>query len=133
MIRGQKIAFRLLFFLYIAGVLYLCFSHFDNTPSVPLTLWGIPTDKLVHFAMFFPFPILSFLAFDTFTHTVRETLLFVGVTLLVGLLIAVGTELGQANLTDYRSGDPLDLVADTIGLSVSSLITAVWDIRKQKK
>ncbi len=133
MIRGQKIAFRLLFFLYIAGVLYLCFGHFDNTPSVPLSFWGIPTDKLVHFAMFFPFPILAFLAFDSFTSTIPQTLLFVGVTFLIGLSVAVGTELGQANLTDYRSGDPLDLVADTIGLSVSSLITAVWDIRKQKK
>ena len=49
----QRIAIRLLFILYIAGVLYLCFGHFDNTPSVPLTLWGIPTDKVVHFAMFF--------------------------------------------------------------------------------
>lgn len=133
MIPGQKIAFRLLFFLYIAGVLYLCFGHFDNTPSVPLSLWGIPTDKLVHFAMFFPFPILAFLAFDPLTNTIPQTLLYVGITFLVGLLVAVGTELGQANLTDYRSGDPLDLVADTIGLSVSSLITAVWDIRKQKK
>ena len=133
MIRGQKIAFRLLFFLYIAGVLYLCLGHFDNTPSVPLSFWGIPTDKLVHFAMFFPFPILAFLAFDSFTSTIPQTLLFVGVTFLIGLSVAVGTELGQANLTDYRSGDPLDLVADTIGLSVSSLITAVWDIRKQKK
>lgn len=127
------IIFRILFILYIVGVLYLCFGHFESTPSIKLDLWGIPTDKLVHFAMFFPFPILAFLAFDPLTNTIPQTLLYVGITFLVGLLVAVGTELGQANLTDYRSGDPLDLAADAIGLTLSSLATAVWDIRKQKK
>ena len=133
MSQKQKIAFRILFFLYIAGVLYLCFGRFDNAPSIELNLWGIPTDKLVHFGMFFPFPILAFLAFDPYTETVPQTLLFVGVTFLIGLIVAVGTEWGQASLTDYRSGDPLDFLADTIGLFLSSVLTTVWDIRKQKK
>ena len=56
MSQKQKIAFRILFFLYIAAVLYLCFGRFDNAPSIELNLWGIPTDKIVHFLMFFPFP-----------------------------------------------------------------------------
>ena len=133
MSQKQKIAFRILFFLYIAGVLYLCFGRFDNAPSIELNLWGIPTDKLVHFGMFFPFPILAFLAFDPYTETVPQTLLFVGVTFLIGLIVAVGTEWGQASFTDYRSGDPLDFLADTIGLFLSSVLTTVWDIRKQKK
>lgn len=129
----QNITFRILFFLYLAGVLYLCFGHFENTPSIELHFLGIPTDKLVHFGMFFPFPILAFLAFDQFTETVPQTLLFVGVTFAIGLLVAVGTEWGQATLTDYRSGDPWDFLADTVGLTLSSVIAAWWDIRKQKK
>lgn len=132
MTRGQSIAFRVLFFLYVAGVLLLCFGHFDSTPSVPTTLLGIPTDKVVHFGMFFPFPILAFLAFDRYTETVRATLLFTGVTFLVGLLLALGTEWGQAHLTDYRSGDPWDLTADILALVLSSVLVAVWDIRKQQ-
>ena len=133
MTRGQKIAFRILFFLYVAGVLYLCFGRFDNTPSIPINFLGIPTDKLAHFAMFFPFPILAFLAFDQFTETVKATLLFTGATFIVGLLLAIGTEWGQAHLTEYRSGDPLDLTADTIALLISSVVVAVVDIGKQKK
>ena len=133
MSQKQKIAFRILLFLYIAAVLYLCFGRFDNAPSIELNLWGIPTDKLVHFGMFFPFPILAFLAFDQHTETVPQTLLFVGVTLLIGLIVAVGTEWGQASLTDYRSGDPLDFLADTTGLILSSILIIIWDIRKQKK
>lgn len=133
MTHNQKILFRILFLLYLAGVLYLCFGRFENTPSVEWSLLGIPTDKLVHFCMFFPFPILAFLAFDRYTDTTRQTLIFVGITLVVGILLALGTEWGQAHLTDYRSGDPWDLVADTSALVLSSLLVGIWDIRKQKK
>ena len=133
MTHNQKILFRILFLLYLTGVLYLCFGRFDNAPSIEWSLFGIPTDKLVHFCMFFPFPILAFLAFDRYTETVRQTLTFVGVTLAVGLLLAVGTEWGQAHFTDYRSADPWDFVADTSALVLSSILVSIWDIRKQKK
>lgn len=133
MTKGQKIAFRILFFLYLAGVLVLCFGRFENTPSVDISFFGIPTDKIAHFLMFFPFPILAFLAFDKYTETVKSTLLFTGATLAVGLLVAVATEWGQANFTDYRSGDPLDLLADTLSLLMSSVLVAVVDIRKQRR
>lgn len=133
MSRGNKIAFQIIFWLYVAGVLFLCFGHFDSTPSIPTSFLGIPTDKIVHFAMFFPFPILAFLAFDRFTETVKSTLLFVGITFIVGLLLAFATEWGQAHLTEYRSGDPLDLTADTLALLISSMVVALVDISKQKK
>lgn len=133
MSRGNKIAFRILFFMYLAGVLFLCFGHFDSTPSVPLSFFGIPTDKIVHFTMFFPFPILAFLAFDRFTETVKSTLLFTGATFIVGLILAFGTEWGQAHFTEYRSGDPMDLLADTLALFLSSVLVIVVDIVKQRK
>jgi len=133
MTKRQKIAFRILFFMYLAAVLLLCFGRFDSEPSVPLTILGIPTDKLGHFCMFFPFPILAFLAFDQFTETVPQTLMFTGVTLLAGVLVAIGTEWGQSHLTEYRSGEPWDLAADCIALLLSTLIVIYWDIRKQRK
>ncbi len=133
MTKGQKITFRILFFLYLAGILFLCFGHFKSLPSAPTAILGIPADKLVHFAMFLPFPILAFLAFDQFTQTAKQTLAFVGVTLAVGLMLAGLTEWGQAALTDYRSGEPLDFLADSLGLLTSSGIVTFWDIRKQKK
>ena len=127
-----KILFRVLFFMYLASVLLLCFGKFSSAPSVPLKLFGIPTDKLVHFCMFFPFPILSFLAFDRFTETVSRTLVFTGITLAAGILLALFTEWGQAYLTNYRSGDLWDLLADILALILSSLLVIFLDIRKQK-
>ncbi len=133
MSRGNKIAFQIIFWLYVAGVLFLCFGHFDSTPSVPLDFFGIPTDKIVHFTMFFPFPILAFLAFDRFTDSVKSTLLFTGATFIVGLILAFGTEWGQAHFTEYRSGDSMDLLADTLALFLSSVLVIVVDIVKQRK
>ena len=129
----KKLAFRLIFFFYLAAVLVLCFGNFKDAPSVTNSILGIPTDKIAHFCMFFPFPILAFLAFDKYTETVKSSLLFTLATLFVGILLAIGTEWGQAHLTDYRSGDPWDCTADLIALVISSVIIFVWDISKQKK
>ncbi len=130
--KNLRILFRILFFFYLAVVLLLCFGNFGSVPSVPRRLLGIPTDKLVHFCMFFPFPILSFLSFDRFTESTSRTLLFTGITLAVGILLALFTEWGQAYLTNYRTGDLWDLLADFLALLLSSLIVIFLDIRKQK-
>jgi len=129
----KKLIPRVLFYLYLAAVLFLCFGKFESTPDVPGTFLGIPTDKLVHFCMFFPFPILAFLAFDKFTETPQSTFLFSGITWVLGLLLAFGTEWGQAHLTDYRSGDPWDLVADALSITLSTVLVIIWDLSKQKK
>ena len=128
--RQQKILFQILFFLYVAAVLLLCFGKFESTPDVPFTILGIPTDKVVHFCMFFPFPILAFLAFDPFTNSIPSSLAFAAITLVVGFLLAMGTEWGQATLTDYRSGDRMDLMADFLALALSTAIVIVWDLLK---
>ena len=128
-----KILFQIAFGVYVVAVLMLCFVHFDNTPSLPTTFLGIPTDKVAHFCMFLPFPILAFLAFDKYTETPKSTLLFSSLTFVAGVLLALGTEWGQAHLTNYRSGEPWDLAADLLALLLGTLVIIYWDIRKQRK
>ena len=128
-----KRIFQLGFIVYLLAVLYLCFGKFENTPEIPWSFLGIPSDKLVHFCMFFPFPILAFLAFDRFTDTPKSTFLFSGITWVLGLLLAVATEWGQAHLTDYRSGDPWDLLADALAITLSTILVIFWDLSKQKQ
>ena len=128
-----KILFQIAFGVYVVAVLMLCFGHFDNTPSLPTTFLGIPTDKVAHFCMFLPFPILAFLAFDKYTETPNSTLLFSSLTFVLGALLALGTEWGQAHLTNYRSGEPWDLAADLLALLLGTLVIIYWDIRKQRK
>lgn len=128
--RQGSLFFKALLLVYFVTVAYLCFGHFDNLPQVSRYIFGIPTDKVVHFVMFLPFPILVFLAIDRFTTKPWHSLLMMCGTFLVGCMLAAGTEYGQSLLT-YRSCDVKDFRADMIALSISSLIVFIIDILKQ--
>ena len=133
MTKTLKIFFRVAFYVYLVAIAVLCFGNFSSLPEVSKTILGIPTDKVVHFCMFFPFPILAFLAYDKLTGDAKSVIVFALVTLLIGCLIAAGTELGQALLTEHRSGDPLDFLADFIALLTGSLIATWIDLRQLRK
>ena len=133
MTKTLKTIFKVLFYLYLVAVAVLCFGSFNSLPQVSKTILGIPTDKVAHFCMFFPFPILAFLAYDKYTGDRKKVLLFALVTLIVGCLLAAGTELGQAYLTKYRSGDPKDFLADFLALLSGSVIATWIDLRQLSK
>lgn len=117
---------------YLGAVVYCCFGHFSDLPEINSdSLFGIPADKVVHFLMFFPFPILCHLAFAGWTTKTSHTVLSVSVIFLTGAVIAAATEIGQS-FTDYRSGDILDFTADTISLAVSSMIVLLIDLHIKK-
>ena len=128
----KNLLFKILLILYLAAVAWLCFGRFENLNDVPKNFWGIPTDKIVHFLMFFPFPILCFLAIDRFTTKWWHSLLFTCAVFLCGCLVAGATELGQLQ-TSYRSGDITDFYADALALALSSLVVLIVDIRKQHR
>lgn len=121
----------ILFILYLAVVGYCCFWDFHSLPNVGPTLLGFPMDKVVHFIMFFPFPILCFLAFDSHTKKPWQALLAVTIVFIVGCLVAAVTEIGQS-FTTYRSGDKNDFIADVLAIAVSSVITLTVDLLKMK-
>ena len=123
---------RILFLLYLIAVCFLCFGKFSGSSDLPSYLLGIPLDKIVHFFMFLPFPILAFFAFDKYTESVGKSLLFAALTCLAGCLLAAGTELVQSRLS-YRSGDPNDFLSDFIAILLGSILIFFLDIRKQKK
>ena len=80
-----------LFLVYVALVAWLCFGMFKPSQDIPRSLFGIPIDKVVHFLMFLPFPILGTIAFDfrswwralalTTLLALLSTLLFPGVVI----------------------------------------------------
>lgn len=124
------VAARVIFVLYLATVIYLCFGRFDNLPSVSSTIFGIPTDKVVHFCMFFPFVTLSYFAAGVKLDSPWLALLLISALFILGTTIAAATEIGQG-LTGYRSRDPMDFRADTLSLAIGAIITLVIDIRRR--
>ncbi len=55
--------YRIITTVYLLAVAYLCFASSSGLPSIKEWHFFIPADKVVHFLMFFPFPILAYLSF----------------------------------------------------------------------
>ena len=127
----KTILARILFFLYLAVVAFLCFMHVDKLPDVQKFIFGIPTDKVAHFLMFLPFPILAYLAYDHLTNKLSHAALFAFATLVLGALLAYGTEYIQGKLP-YRSMDMNDFKADLLALVLSCIFVFIIDITHLK-
>lgn len=115
----------LLFLVYLSLVGFLCFANPEGYPSVDFSFYGIPGDKLVHFLLFTPYPILAYLILDvTGKSFLLEFASIVGI-FITGAIIAFGTEKIQG-MTEYRSFEKMDLLADIAGLMVSSFLVFVY-------
>ena len=123
----KTILARILFVVYLAAIAFMCFMHADKLPDMQKTFLGIPADKVAHFLMFLPFPILAFLAYDHVTNKFWSALLFSVLTFAVGAAIAWGTEYIQGMLP-YRSRDMADLRADLLALGISTLGVFITDV-----
>ena len=105
MTRRQLVISRILFAVYLVAVAVLCFGNFQSSEDVPKDLWGLPMDKVVHFLMFFPLPVLAYLAFDRYQAKRRPAILWVAVTVLGGCAYAAFT-----GCNDYCSCCRLDTI-----------------------
>ena len=132
MTRRQLLWARILFGLYLVAVAVLCFGKFDSSQDVPMDLWGIPTDKIVHFLMFFPFPILARLASGGYRGERWQATFRTVIAFLAGCAFAAATEWVQTWLS-YRSGDPVDFGADALAILLSSTIVLIIVLAKNRK
>ena len=114
--------FLILTFLYLVAVALLCFANFSHAPHVQRTFLGFPTDKVIHFLMFLPFPILAFFSIHLKKAGLLKTVLLLAALFALGCLIAWGTELVQ-DLIPYREMELLDFKADRMGLACGCAIT----------
>ena len=108
------------FCAYLVAVAVLCFIRPSSLPEVNIkTLFGIPADKLVHFLMFLPYPVLSGMSFMSRKRNIFVNLITLGILVLTGVGIAYGTELIQA-YTGYRSYEIADFKADVAGIAIGT-------------
>ena len=126
----KRYIWLVILFIYICSVAYLCFMKTDEIPTIDPFLWGIPVDKLAHFAMFFPYPFLAYAAFQP--HDKRRYIHFIVllIVVIVGAGLAVGTEQIQGML-EYRSYDIADYMADMIGMGSSAFIIALYILSRK--
>ncbi len=130
--RRRDHIFLILFLIYLGLVLWCCFGNFSDMPDVQKEMFGIPTDKVVHFIMFLPFVFLGYMSFASRPKKRVQSILLVLASLAGGVLMAVATEIGQS-LTSYRTGDAFDFVADGTGLLVATVFTLILVFFKKYK
>ena len=118
----------LVLIVYLTLVGWLCFGNFSSAPTVTENFLGIPTDKIIHFLMFLPFPLILAGIFKGKTKRPVNSLLIVLAFFLAGCILAAGTEIGQ-HFTGYRVADSSDFFADGLGLAVGSLLAIIYDLK----
>lgn len=126
----KTILSRVLFLLYVCAVCLICFADSSSLPRMQRFIFGIPTDKVVHFIMFAPFPILSYLSFDHPSGKPWRSVLFVFLSLIAGATLAYSTEIIQSYLPS-RSMDINDFYADALALGVSSIFILLVDLTRK--
>lgn len=120
-----RITSLLLLTLYIIAVCILCFAKIDTGIDMSSTWLGFPKDKVVHFLMFLPYPILTSLSFRCSNGKPWSFILFMLVIIVIGIAIGAATELIQGT-TGYRSCDINDLKADSLGILAGSIIVLIY-------
>ena len=120
-----------LFCLYIIAVILLCVIKTDDIPELPKYFLGIPFDKIAHFIMFLPFIVLGYVSFMPTEKGIWRKVTVLGVLLILGCVFAISTERLQA-MTDYRSYEILDMIADSTGLIAGAILTLAYIVKTNK-
>lgn len=106
----------------LSVLLYLSFFNPNETPLPVLEV----SDKIIHFLMYFGTGSIFWLEW-TLVHRRGRPSLGKGFVFCFVIPVMVGalTELGQEYLTECRSGDWLDFVANLAGVSLAALFSYV--------
>lgn len=114
------------FCIYLAAVALLCFLKPSSLPEMNVkTLFGLPIDKVLHFLMFLPYPVLAGLSFISGKQKLGWNIVILLVLAVVGIGLAYGTELIQSQ-TEYRSYEIADFHADIIGIGTGCIIALTY-------
>ena len=128
----RRIISIVFFCIYLAVVAYLCFAKPDKMPELPQLWFGLPADKVGHFLMFTPFPLLGLIAFEGDRMSVSSKIMLVGILVTLGIGTATGTEKIQA-LLEYRTAEQSDLLADSLGLCCGAAAASIYILTRKKK
>ena len=123
----KTILSRILLVLYVIAVCMLCFVSSSSLPSIQKYIFGLPSDKVIHFLMFAPYPILAYLSFDHPARKPWKSVAFVILSMLAGLALAIITEVIQYYLPT-RAMDMEDFYADAAAVIIFSVTVLTIDL-----
>lgn len=126
MLKSAKILINTLYIIYLAMVLFLCFYKFSSTGlNLSGYFLGIRLDRYAHFAMFFPYPFITWLTCRYTTDIGFIKKHAIAITFISGLVFACLTEVCQDLFFKSRQGDVFDFAADSISIAAGTIIIAI--------
>ena len=121
-----RILYITAFCIYLAAVGVLCFIRPSSLPEMDIkTFLGLPIDKVLHFLMFLPYPVLSGLVFINREQKIPGITAIMLILAITGIGVAYGTEMIQAQ-TEYRSYEIADFHADMTGIAAGIILAASY-------
>lgn len=121
-----RILYIAAFCIYLAAVGVLCFIRPSSLPEMEImTFLGLPIDKVLHFLMFLPYPVLSGLVFINREQKLSAVISIMLILAITGTGVAYGTEMIQAQ-TGYRSYEIADFHADMTGIAAGIILAASY-------
>ena len=121
-----RILYITAFCIYLVAVGVLCFIRPSSLPEMEIkTFLGLPIDKVLHFLMFLPYPILSGLVFINREQKIPGITAIMLILAITGIGVAYGTEMIQAQ-TEYRSYEIADFYADMTGIAAGIILAASY-------
>lgn len=120
----------LLFALYLAAVAYLCFLKPGSIPVLQQFIFGIPTDKVIHFIMFLPYPVLAYISFRPDRKGVSIHLIALAAIIAVGAAMAMGVE--RLQIAAGRNYDIKDFYANIAGMAAGAVITLILILARHR-
>ena len=129
----KPLLFRFVTLVYLFTLGFLCFYQGDFLPDAPKYFLNIPADKVVHFCMFLPFVLLSFLSMGKKPAKTSELVCSLTILASLGCIVAGLTEIIQG-MMPKRVEDINDFYADIAGILLCTILVFILDrTRKESR
>ncbi|MEH6761302.1 MAG: VanZ family protein [Maribacter arcticus] len=125
---GKNVIYKVLF---ISWMMFVTFFSLFSFSDLDTSRFDIPhMDKAVHFTFYFVMVLLAFLASIKKELQVNGMLKLLWYIVLFAIVYGIIIEVIQHVATDNRHGDPLDVLANSIGAIVGMLVIRFLFFRK---
>ena len=125
---GKNLIYKVLF---ISWMMFVTFFSLFSFSDLDTSRFDIPhMDKAVHFTFYFVMVLLAFLASIKKELQVNGMLKLLWYIVLFAIVYGIIIEVIQNVATDNRHGDPLDVLANSIGAIVGMLVIRFLFFRK---
>ena len=116
--RIKKLLEDNILFLAIVATIIVAILSLTSVPKINLGLQIKSGDKILHILAYFTLSFVWFLAMQERMNSFAEKGRLIALLILYGIIL----EVLQGGITDYRTGDFYDVIANTIGVLLATLL-----------